>query len=570
MWIRAFDGSLVPFHALAEDADLGAPHLAAHLIFAPDDAIDHEADVVRSAYLTAGADRDCPVPAHSVALAPGSTRGRRDAAFTTHALSFDAEIRGGAPLPRLDEAEVRVPAIEALLGPGKSVRVGLFDGYVKGDFDAAAGIFAELRTPLPLSFSADQAGGLTTPNVAIKGIGRKAGAVAADLKDAVRGAMRPADVFASVDARLLGAVSLKSLLPDPGPGLSADHAPRLATQIEGAGATRKVITTLEWAPPSISPPPDSILRARPEVHLTVNGRIEQPLPEPGFASPAGLAPVTTMHGDLTGFELHVLNAIVVGFRRLAFTAGSGGATTVDADLASDPVGFEGDLSFIGTLADVIPDGIFGTDGPSIDVAPDGVHVGYALPLPNLPVGVFSLENMAISAGLSLPFLSGRPQLDVGFAERDHPFIVTVMGFGGGGFVHVRLDAEAIRVVEGQLEFGGHYALDIGVASGGVELMAGIYFKLQDSHSLLAGFVDLYGEVRVLGLVSVSVEFNLTLSYHDGKAMGRATLTVAVHVFGLSKSVSLSVERSFGSGDGDPPIGELVTPNDWTAYARAFA
>jgi len=81
-----------------------------------------------------------------------------------------------------------------------------------------------------------------------------------------------------------------------------------------------------------------------------------------------------------------------------------------------------------------------------------------------------------------------------------------------------------------------------------------------------------GSLTVLGLITVSVEFNLSFTYADeGKAYGRATLTVQVEVAFFSKSVELTVERAFGGQSGDPKFVEtFTTPDTWSDYATAFA
>ena len=79
-----------------------------------------------------------------------------------------------------------------------------------------------------------------------------------------------------------------------------------------------------------------------------------------------------------------------------------------------------------------------------------------------------------------------------------------------------------------------------------------------------------GEMSVL-IVRVSVEFVLSFTYHDGKATGRATLTVSVEIAFFSVSVELSVERSFGKDGGDPVFDQMLpSPNLWSEYAGAFA
>jgi hypothetical protein len=108
----------------------------------------------------------------------------------------------------------------------------------------------------------------------------------------------------------------------------------------------------------------------------------------------------------------------------------------------------------------------------------------------------------------------------------------------------------------------------------VHAMAGVYFQLKGSSSDLTGFVDIGGEVSVLGLISISLDLNLSLSWQSSPSgnviQGRATMSVSVHVLFFSASVSISVEKSFSAGSGDPQVWQLVDANQWARYAAAFA
>ncbi len=217
--------------------------------------------------------------------------------------------------------------------------------------------------------------------------------------------------------------------------------------------------------------------------------------------------------------------------------------------------------------------MFGGSGPSIKLTPTQLEVSYTLGIPPITCGVFSLQNIAIMAGLDLPYLTGRPAVEFAFASRHRPFLVTVEIFGGGGFVHVVLDAKGVKMVEGAIEFGANFCLNLGVASGAVHAMAGIYFQLKGSSSDLTGFIDIGGEVSVLGIVSISLDLNISLSWQSSPKgnliEGRATLTVSVHVLFFSASVQLSVERSFSAGSGDPELGQVMDFGNWSHYAAAF-
>jgi len=230
------------------------------------------------------------------------------------------------------------------------------------------------------------------------------------------------------------------------------------------------------------------------------------------------------------------------------------------------------------LRNAIPPDLFG-DGPSLDISPTGIRAGFAFALPPIAVGVFALKDVSLGAALTLPFLDGKPVFDFNVSERQRPFILTVSFFGGGGFFRLQLDTAGMKMLEASFEFGAAAAIDIGVASGEVHIMAGIYFSLQrkegstDLKATLTGYLRMGGSLNVLGLIKISVEFVLSFTYDSDtdKAYGRATLTVHVEVLFFSASVELTVERAFGGESGDPKFGEMYDkPEMWSRYALAFA
>ena len=55
--------------------------------------------------------------------------------------------------------------------------------------------------------------------------------------------------------------------------------------------------------------------------------------------------------------------------------------------------------------------------------------------------------------------------------------ITVGFLGGGGFFALGVSAKGVDQIEAAIEFGGNLSLNLGIASGGVYIMAGIYFKM---------------------------------------------------------------------------------------------
>ncbi len=286
-----------------------------------------------------------------------------------------------------------------------------------------------------------------------------------------------------------------------------------------------------------------------------------------------------MNGKLTNFRVIILEMITVNFLEFGFESHSGKKTDVKVKLdPAKPLEFSGDLAFVEELRNAIPPDLFG-DGPSLDISETGIRAGFAFALPPIAVGVFALKDVSLGAALTLPFLDGKPVFDFNVSERQRPFMLTVSFFGGGGFFRLQLDTAGMKMLEASFEFGAAAAIDIGVASGEVHIMAGIYFSLQrkegstDLKATLTGYLRMGGSLNVLGLIKISVEFVLSFTYDSDtdKAYGRATLTVHVEVLFFSASVELTVERAFGGESGDPKFGEMYDqPEMWSRYALAFA
>jgi hypothetical protein len=226
----------------------------------------------------------------------------------------------------------------------------------------------------------------------------------------------------------------------------------------------------------------------------------------------------------------------------------------------------------------------------VENPPHGIDAGFSMSLPNLAVGMFSLTNLSLGAGFTVPFIGQPLSVRFNFCTREQPFNLTVTLFGGGGFFGITLDPHGIQILEASFEFGASIAIDFGVASGGVHVMAGIYFRMEKDACSLTGYFRLGGEVSVLCIISASLELYLELKYEfdTGKCSGKAQLTIEVSVFMFSISVTVTCERKFSGSNGDPTFrdvmgsqpalalaDELNTIDDlttyaWREYIEAFA
>lgn len=527
--------------------------------------------------------------------------GRSDTTqLVTEALNFVVDPAGNPP--QLLKASVRIPQVEELLGSDAPTTIRLLKQYVDQGLDAATGVFAEIvkedlaqytdQNPfaglvadtLGVNFSSDQAGGFATPNLGVSTLSRALGPLAGKVQDALSDSFDPGSFFKKGLAQLFGSFDLVDLLPA---GTLGKNAPKLKTSSEDIPGGKKLIATLDWEPEvqNLAIPPAGFAVARfekdhgGETKLVVHGRIEKPLKLDSLGAPVTDGMTYEFNGKLNDFRVAVIESVFINFVEFSFDTRSGKKPDVQVKLdPATPVEFAGDLKFVEELRKAIPPDLFG-DGPSLDIAPTGIRAGFSFTLPPIAVGVFALKDVSLGAALTLPFLDGKPVFDFNVSERAHPFVLAVSFFGGGGFFRLQLDTAGMKLIEAAFEFGATAAIDLGVASGEVHIMAGIYFSLQrkenstDLSCVLTGYLRLGGSLSVLGLIKVSVEFNLSFTYDSGrdKAYGRATLTVHVEVLFFSASVELTVERAFGGESGDPTFGELfTTPESWSEYALAFA
>jgi hypothetical protein len=280
----------------------------------------------------------------------------------------------------------------------------------------------------------------------------------------------------------------------------------------------------------------------------------------------------------------------------------------EIDVIFDDVKFKGCLAFVEKLKDIIPmDGF--SDPPYVDISPSGLKAGFDIALPDVAVGVFAMQHMAISSALSVPFLGDALTFSFGFCTRENPFVIQIAWYGGGGYFAVGLSPAGLSSLESAMEFGARLSFSISIASGCIEAMGGFYYGLfidRDANGketglnfVLNGYLRLRGSVDVMGLISASMELLLEMEYQSkGNIMlGRATVKFHVSICFFHKTFKATCERRFvgakkGSGgsnlrlmaaaadeDHDPklamhkvmssgPHGTNIDP--WLSYWKAFA
>jgi hypothetical protein len=592
----------VPFELSATDLSGLSTTFSMPLLFVGKLAEAKSKDVCKSYNATpAAARRRAAIGGAIVTYAPSDPGDKGDPKLPTRTITFRAAALQNAPppvhpavYPEIDVAEVGIKPIQKLLGQQDFIaEVAYPDFYKSNGFDPsnnAGQVFLKLTSAKKLSFGgspqearSDTLGALATPKMSLLGLSKITGSVSGkdaanaelveDALTAVKsGKFDPGSFFE--DATLLGGIKLAEILPGAddlsGPDVpkmvARDFPDRVEARFEWSGDVTNIDTLKLLVPRADT--------SRPPTRLTMNGVVRTPL------DPA-LPPSQEATAMLTNFKVNLFGFIILWFEQIAFVTKNGRKPDVTVRLRAgdEAVRFGGPLEFVNELRRFIPGNGF-SDPPGLAVTPSGLSASYTLNLPSIGVGVFALSNASLGAAFNLPFDARPVSVKFNFSTREHPFSVTVALLGGGGFFAMGVSARGVNEIEAALEFGAALVIDLGVASGGVEIKAGVYFHwlevVPDHGSVeLAGYVRIYGEMTVLAIVSVSLTFNLQLGYlkEGGHAVayGEATLTLEIEILMFSAEVSVKCRREFGGGEADPRFIDLVpTPQLWVAYCEAFA
>ena len=529
--------------------------------------------------------RKRPFSGQTLAFAPASKPG--DTAFEAADLSFEAfpVASGDGPhfRPDMKQANVDVPAVKQLLGTNAPSKIEWEPSYVNGSggkIGNKGDVFAKLIGSTPLEFATEKVGGMVAPDIDISGLSRSLGPVGGPVSQMVNGSFRPQDIFP--DVKLLGGISLFEIVKEmifDAAGTTGGKLPALTTERVGNVLRTKYVWKVgsdELVHPELDPVKNPekkmpIFRPKESSEFTLEALVETPLD--------GTPPTFRVDGSLTHFSvvllpLKGLELVDLAFQSVSFKAVPGKKPDVEVQLGG--IEFMGILEFVRRLQEYIPlDGF--KDPPNLEIVQSphpGVNVGFTLGIPDIGIGIVTIQNVSLGAGFFLPFGDAPLNFHFAFCERQQPFILTVSLFGGGGFFGIDIGIDGVKMIEAALEFGASVAINLGVASGEASIMAGFYFQMAGKDFQLTGYFRAAGSLSVLGIITVSLEFYLGLTYaskgispHGGTLWGQASLKVKIEILFFSISVSVSMEREFAGSD--PKFRKMLAPADWETYADAF-
>lgn len=501
-----------------------------------------------------------------IALAPSIKPG--DTSHDTDQLILGALNATGSPhfLPAMSGARINNPALRQISKGVGPVLVRYDSGYLSAPpsaFGNAGEVYVRVDGPPAVKFPIEKTGGLVAPDFSPQGFSRTFGPVG-DVANFATGQFNPAAIFAGI--KILGAIELDKvfkLIPFPQPTAAGPTVPGLTTVNTGDVLRTRYLWTVNQA--QLQNQPLFVPHAGAKFEL--DATIDTPLD--------GKPPVFSVNGKLEKFELVLPPGkplVGASFDHVSFSAGTD--KKVDVSVKFNDIVFHGVLEFVNDIRKYIPlDGF--VDPPFIDVNAEGVTAGFTLALPTIGVGIFTLQDVSLGSSFHLPLIGGNATLRFAFCERDHPFLLTVSLFGGGGFFALVLDTAKVVSIEASIEFGAAIAINLGVAAGKASITAGVYYQGAGAGFIVTAFFRAAGELSVLGIISVSVELYVGLTYaskgmgkHGGHLYGTASVKVKIKIVFFSISVSISIEREFAGSD--PTFVDMIGAGEWSEYCDAFA
>lgn len=439
--------------------------------------------------------------------------------------------------PTCAQLLVALPALRVLLNTDSPQPMEFVESFLSGaSSDVPLKIAGDTTVSLDFTSKADRSGGLVAPRSVANAISRTTGPIDQGL--------RPEKLFAD-GANLLG-FPLRLLLAD------LNAPPQITSALASGGA--------------------------PEVKMIWKGaRLKS---QPGFeATNATLLNLTVLQGPassttdctIASFALSfppVKPVLRLSIDSLRYLQTNG--QPPDLTLTGPGLTFSGALRFIEDFKKALDS--FGGAAKLVSISPSAVSVRYRLAAPPITSGAFVLTGIAFNAGITVPFQDS-PSITLGFSSRALPFQLSVLLFGGTGYVAIELNKDGIKTFDAALEFGALVNIDFLIASGEVHALGGVRFELQANKSVsISGYLRIGGSVQVLGLVSVSIELIIALTYRSNTnaLVGRATLVIVIDLTLWSDRMELdSGEWTFAGNRPRRLLDSVSGFQRWQQYRRAF-
>ncbi|NUK75696.1 hypothetical protein HRW22_33080, partial [Streptomyces lunaelactis] len=500
------------------------------------------------------------LPGTAIALVGGPERKPADVHEVYRLNIAGVHQSTGGFCPELSDILVGFPALRTLLGDSPPVSLEFTEDYLERGSavdvalkTAAGTIDADFTT------AADRSGGLISPVIEADGISRTFGPIAsACLPTQPGGPLDPTQLFGE-GATILG-FDIRDLI-DP---TDFKEPPIIVTDLTSG---QPPAVTMKWQHVKLCDhPPFHVSDKAPE-------NVRAPVTELCLeitTSPTGTRTSCTVNDFSLRLPPSGEPLLHLAFRSLTFIQETGREPRLEVNGVSAE--FMGLLKLLKDLQEKVA---LGDSAPIVTVSEQGATAQYAVAVTEVATGGFLLRNIAFRAGVNVPFDGTPVSVTLGFATRENPFNLSVLLFGGGGYIDVRIDKDGLQRLEASLEFGAAFAVDFIVATGEVHALGGVRYAMERGQNgtlvSLTGFIRIGGSVEVLGLVSVSIELRVTLTYNPDRNQmtGRATLVIEIDLILYSDSVEIdSGEWVLAGKEGAPALDDSGL-TAWIDYRKAF-
>jgi hypothetical protein len=453
--------------------------------------------------------------------------------------------------PRIARIDARIASLRALL-PDEDKLTSIV--YNLGDNADLAPL--KPLVPIAIDFlkDADKSGGLVAPKFSADMLSRTLGPAAASALDA---AHLPDFAALYRDTRLLG-LSLGELIDTARHGVVIPNGPSIVPILEGV---RPVGVTMDWKPlPLKAAGIFRPLDKNQPCYLELQARI----------AACDAATSATIHNFALG--LPASNPVVtIGFASMRMLQAQGKPPSVEVNQFSFELGAE--LKLLAEIQDKVT-AFFKANNPGIVVRrlPNGIAAGYAFALPEVAAGVFLMRNLGASVDVEIPFDGEPVTITLGFARPDNPFALAVTIFGGGGYFLIKMARGGVAGIDLSLNFGAFIAVSFAVARGEVHAYGQVRLRSEAGSYLFEASLRLGGSVDVLGVVSVSIELVLLMTYDSDRNLlvGSATLVIEIHILFFSRAVEIDSGEWILAGSDDNAPRRLAAGTDRHALAADAA
>jgi hypothetical protein len=441
-------------------------------------------------------------------------------------------------------------------------------------------------------------GAFASPDLALQTLSKTLGAAARSLDDLTDAAKAIQDLLGNT--KILGIFSIANLLAS---GLRqaqltaeeartwlAENAPTITNTRSAQSLT--VSVSLQATPPrgatefstSFSV---AFLSAKLAVNsVKFNSRIVTALAKPQNSSMSAECVLTSPKITLGfGNSDPKPDLLAIQLKDLQFQTSTGSKPSFSTNF--DHFQFLGDLAFLNGIMSSLPTNLF-SNPPQLVIDDKHAEVDCSVALPAFGFGVFSFSNVGLDTQAIIRFDGSDAPLEFGFnfSTPQKPFSIVVSFLEGQGSFGMTIIPKGVTV-DASLAFGGAFEIDLKVVKGGVALTAGIHLHKNETLDV-GGFLHLCGGVELLGLIGITLDAMMSLSWNGSAFTGRVELTLTVDLLFIHKSVQVSFTKTFEGGShapsadtlaGVPQLNVFAIPGGgavasyghaWGAYCVGFA